>query len=200
VVLPTLPELLRRLAEALSLDLIVTDEGPLVIDVNPRLVEPMNALLAGVDLVRLMLALASGAHPQAAAAGRSGVRSRQLLLTVLGVANRERAAPSSLRSRKRSAGTGVYAGAIEIFNAAQGRSARRAAGHDRDGLDPCDAVAAAAVLRLRHGFLCADAASVGGDRQGERGGVRASMTYWCGGFDVRTSIATSPPHVKSKPH
>jgi predicted ATP-grasp superfamily ATP-dependent carboligase len=51
VVLPTLPELLRRLAEALSLDLIVTDEGPLVIDVNPRLVEPMNALLAGVDLV-----------------------------------------------------------------------------------------------------------------------------------------------------
>jgi hypothetical protein len=105
VVLPTLPELLRRLAEALSLDLIVTDEGPLVIDVNPRLVEPMNALLAGVDLVRLMLALASGAHPQAAAAGRSGVRSRQLLLTVLGVANRERAAPSSLRSRKRSAGT-----------------------------------------------------------------------------------------------
>ena len=103
--LPTLPELLRRLADALSLDLIVTDEGPLVIDVNPRLVEPMNALLAGVDLVRLMLALASGAHPQAVGAGARRRALAELLLTVLGVANRERAAPSSLRSRKRSAST-----------------------------------------------------------------------------------------------
>jgi hypothetical protein len=33
----------------------------------------MNALLVGVDLVRVMLALARRAHPQAAAAGRSGV-------------------------------------------------------------------------------------------------------------------------------
>jgi hypothetical protein len=33
-------EFLRRLAEALSLDIVT--EGPLVIDVNPRLVEPMK--------------------------------------------------------------------------------------------------------------------------------------------------------------
>jgi hypothetical protein len=36
---------------ALSL-FVVTDEGPLVIDVNPRLVEPMNALLAPPARIR----------------------------------------------------------------------------------------------------------------------------------------------------
>jgi hypothetical protein len=130
VVLPTLPELLRRLADALS-----TDEGPLVIDVNPRLVEPMNALLAGVDLLRLMLALASGAHPQAVGAGARRRALAELLLIVLGVANRERAGAVIPAFAEAVRGHGVYAGAIEIFNAAQGRSARPAAGHDCDGLD-----------------------------------------------------------------
>jgi hypothetical protein len=45
------------------MDLIVTPEVPLVIDVNPRLVEPMNAYLAGVDLIAPMLALACTGHP-----------------------------------------------------------------------------------------------------------------------------------------
>jgi hypothetical protein len=57
-----------------------------------------------------------------------------LLLTVLRATRKqERVAPSSARSRKRSAGHGVYASAIEKFRSSL-RSARRTAGHDRDGL------------------------------------------------------------------
>ena len=62
--------------------------APLVIDVNPRLVEPVNALFSGVDLVGAMLELAKDLHPPALPAGKAGVRSRQLLLCVLGAAER----------------------------------------------------------------------------------------------------------------
>jgi glutathione synthase/RimK-type ligase-like ATP-grasp enzyme len=92
--LPELAAHLERLVQALgwhgpiSLDVIVADEGPLVIDVNPRLVEPANALLSGVDLVGAMLELAKDGHPPALPAGKAGVRSRQLLLCVLGAAER----------------------------------------------------------------------------------------------------------------
>ncbi len=92
VVLPNFAAHLERLVQALgwhgpiSMDVIVTDAGPLVIDVNPRLVEPVNAHLAGVDLVGATLALARDEHPAVAPAGRPGVRSCQLLLSVLGAA------------------------------------------------------------------------------------------------------------------
>ena len=45
---------------ALSADVILTSDGPVVIDVNPRLVEPGNASRAGVDLVDAMLNAAFG--------------------------------------------------------------------------------------------------------------------------------------------
>src|SRR6185437_17161779 len=92
VTLPTLPEHLERLVQALdwhgpiSMDVIVTADGPLVIDVNPRLVEPFNADLAGVDLVGAMLGLARNGHPAPIPAGKPGVRSCQLLLCILGAA------------------------------------------------------------------------------------------------------------------
>ena len=92
--LPALPEHLERLVQALdwhgpiSMDVIITDEGPLVIDVNPRLVEPVNALFSGVDLVGAMLELAKDLHPPALPAGKPGARSQQLLLCVLGAAER----------------------------------------------------------------------------------------------------------------
>jgi glutathione synthase/RimK-type ligase-like ATP-grasp enzyme len=73
---------------ALSLDVILTDAGPLVIDVNPRLVEPRNAGFAGVDLVGAMLALARRGHPDPQPPGRAGVCTHQLLLAVLGAAQR----------------------------------------------------------------------------------------------------------------
>ena len=71
---------------ALSLDAIVTADGPVVIDVNPRLVEPANAIAAGTDLVA---AAARRRHRHGAAASgesRPGVTTHQLLMAVLGAA------------------------------------------------------------------------------------------------------------------
>jgi hypothetical protein len=77
---------------ALSLDAIVTAEGPRYIDVNPRLVEPGNAWRSGVDLVDAMLRISVGQSPEPVAPGRSDVRTHQLLLAVLAGAGRGRAA------------------------------------------------------------------------------------------------------------
>ncbi|HVX78502.1 MAG TPA: ATP-grasp domain-containing protein [Bradyrhizobium sp.] len=92
IALPGLADMLARLLAALdwhgalSMDLIVSDSGPVIIDVNPRLVEPANALAAGVDLVAAMLDLARGARPQQQSSGGTGVRTRQTLLAILGAA------------------------------------------------------------------------------------------------------------------
>ena len=50
---------------ALSVDCIMRDDGaaPLLIDCNPRLVEPMSAYLAGLDLVGLLLRVSVGEVP-----------------------------------------------------------------------------------------------------------------------------------------
>jgi len=67
---------------ALSLDAIIARAAVRYIDVNPRLVEPANAWLAGADLVSALLALCQGEHPAAQPPGRAGVRTHQLLLAV----------------------------------------------------------------------------------------------------------------------
>lgn len=71
---------------ALSADMIMTDSEPLFIDINPRLVEPVNARRSGVDLVDALIQVArsDGGSPQPDAA--PGARTHQLLLAVLGVA------------------------------------------------------------------------------------------------------------------
>jgi hypothetical protein len=69
---------------ALSADAILTDSGPIFIDVNPRLVEPGNAWRAGVDLTGAMLEVACGGAPTVQPPGRPGVKTHQLLLAVLG--------------------------------------------------------------------------------------------------------------------
>ncbi len=71
---------------ALSADVILGPDGPVFVDVNPRLVEPANAYLSGVDLVGALLEIArtDQAPPQADA--RPGVETRQLLLAILGAA------------------------------------------------------------------------------------------------------------------
>jgi glutathione synthase/RimK-type ligase-like ATP-grasp enzyme len=95
VILPGLAEMLARLVGALdwhgalSMDMIVADSGAVVIDVNPRLVEPANALAAGVDLVAAMLDVAGGTPSQQPPAGSAGVRTRQTLLAILGAAERQ---------------------------------------------------------------------------------------------------------------
>ncbi len=103
VMLPLMPEILERMVRALnwhgalSMDVIVTPVGPFVIDVNPRLVEPMNAYFAGVDLVSVMLDLAQTRHPVAQTPGKPGVRSRQLLLAILGAAQHDGTRAAILR-------------------------------------------------------------------------------------------------------
>jgi hypothetical protein len=93
--LPVIEEQLRHLGRvlgwhgALSLDCILTADGPSYIDVNPRLVEPMNAYLSGVDLVGALRETALGHPPAPVAAGRPGVRSHQTLLGLLGAAARD---------------------------------------------------------------------------------------------------------------
>jgi biotin carboxylase len=92
--LPLVREHLRVLGAALawhgalSADVILTRAGPVYIDINPRLVEPGNAMRSGVDLVSPMLELAVGQSPPVQAPGQPDVSTHQLLLAVLGAAQR----------------------------------------------------------------------------------------------------------------
>jgi predicted ATP-grasp superfamily ATP-dependent carboligase len=92
IVLPGFAGVLARLVAALdwhgglSVDVIMTDSGPVIIDVNPRLVEPANAHAAGVDLVAAMLEAAGVWPAEPRPPGVAGVRTRQTLLAILGAA------------------------------------------------------------------------------------------------------------------
>jgi predicted ATP-grasp superfamily ATP-dependent carboligase len=58
------------------------------IDANPRLVEPMNAFLSGVDLPGALLSVSLGEHPLAQPAGRAGVLTRLGVMGLLDAARR----------------------------------------------------------------------------------------------------------------
>ena len=74
---------------ALSVDTIMPEEGShLFIDCNPRLVEPMSAYLAGLDLVDLLLRVSSGEMPAVAPECREGVRTHLAMQALLGCAAR----------------------------------------------------------------------------------------------------------------
>lgn len=75
---------------ALSVDCIMRDEGsaPLLIDCNPRLVEPMSAYLAGLDLVGLLLRISVGEVPAKAGESRADVRTHLAMQALLGCAAR----------------------------------------------------------------------------------------------------------------
>lgn len=120
IALPGLADLLARLVAALdwhgalSMDVIVADDGPVVIDVNPRLVEPANALAAGVDLVAAMLDVAGDAPAQERSSGGAGVRTRQTLLAILGAAEHDGARGAVLRGAFNAIfARGDYAGSAE---------------------------------------------------------------------------------------
>ena len=74
----------------MSIDYLMQDGDatPLLIDCNPRLVEPMNAHLSGVDLVGLLLRISPGETPAAVAEGREGVRTHLAMQALLGCAAR----------------------------------------------------------------------------------------------------------------
>jgi predicted ATP-grasp superfamily ATP-dependent carboligase len=74
----------------LSVDYIMPDDGsaPLLIDCNPRLVEPFNAFVAGTDLVTLLLRVSLGEEPAALPEGRAGVLTHLAMQALLGLASR----------------------------------------------------------------------------------------------------------------
>jgi predicted ATP-grasp superfamily ATP-dependent carboligase len=101
---------------ALSFDLIQSegDARPLYIDCNPRLVEPMSAHLAGLDLVYLLLRLSLGERPRPATAAREGARTHLAMQALLGRALAGGSRRELLRECARLArNTGTYAGSAE---------------------------------------------------------------------------------------
>jgi predicted ATP-grasp superfamily ATP-dependent carboligase len=101
---------------ALSFDYIRDDATgtPHFIDANPRLVEPMNAWLSGVDLPGALLRISLGETPPTQADGRAGVLTRLGLMGLLDAARQ--------RNRRRdvvreigllAAGAGRYRGSRE---------------------------------------------------------------------------------------
>jgi biotin carboxylase len=98
----------------LSVDAIVTDGHAFVIDVNARLVEPANALAAGTDLVGTLLAVALGVYVAPAPPSLVGVRTHQLLMALLGMAQRSGKRRHVLGEIVRCATRrGVYADSVE---------------------------------------------------------------------------------------
>jgi hypothetical protein len=71
---------------ALSADVIAGPAGPVFIDINPRLVEPANALASGTDLAGALVEVALSGTSRPQPDGAPGVRTHQLLLAVLGAA------------------------------------------------------------------------------------------------------------------
>jgi predicted ATP-grasp superfamily ATP-dependent carboligase len=101
---------------ALSFDYIV-DAGtgaPLFFDANPRLVEPMNAKLSGVDLAGALLLVSRGEAPPVQPQGREGVVTRLGLMGLMDAAHRRGRRSDVLRELILLArGTGRYQGSIE---------------------------------------------------------------------------------------
>jgi predicted ATP-grasp superfamily ATP-dependent carboligase len=73
---------------ALSVDYMVERDAPLYIDCNPRLVEPINALLSGTDLTDLLVRVSLGEAPAEQPDSRAGVRTHIALQALLGCALR----------------------------------------------------------------------------------------------------------------
>jgi predicted ATP-grasp superfamily ATP-dependent carboligase len=101
---------------ALSFDTIVPDDGAshVFIDCNPRLVEPMSAYLAGIDLVDLLLRISRGETPEPAPDSRAGVRTHLAMQALLGCAARNGTRRDIFRECMRLATrSGPYADSVE---------------------------------------------------------------------------------------
>ena len=75
---------------ALSVDYLMPEDGsaPLLIDCNPRLVEPFNAFRSGTDLVTLLLRISLGEQPEALPEGRERVLTHLSMQALMGLASR----------------------------------------------------------------------------------------------------------------
>ena len=101
---------------ALSFDYIVDAKtgAPLFFDANPRLVEPMNAWLSGVDLPGALLRVSLGEKPPAQPEGREGVITRLGLMGLMDAASRRgRRGDVFWELALLASNAGRYRGAIE---------------------------------------------------------------------------------------
>jgi hypothetical protein len=74
---------------ALSFDYLLEAGGqPLFIDANPRLVEPMNGLLSGVDLAGALVDVSLGLSPRRQPEGKAGVVTRLGMMGLMEAASR----------------------------------------------------------------------------------------------------------------
>ncbi|QYN38281.1 ATP-grasp domain-containing protein [Pseudonocardia sp. DSM 110487] len=124
---------------ALSCDVIDGPDGPVIIDVNPRLVEPGNAAAAGLDLVAVLLDVATGRAPRPGPQARPGVRTYQLLLALAGAAQGARPRRALLRQ----------------LGAAAARTGDYRAGHEELSPLARDPLAMAALAALSAALLVA---------------------------------------------
>jgi predicted ATP-grasp superfamily ATP-dependent carboligase len=115
-------EIVQRIGQALSwhgaLSFDYIRDGatgtPYFIDANPRLVEPMNAWLSGVDLPGALLRISLGEMPPAQAPGREGVVTRLGLMGLLDAARRRNRRRDVLREiALLTTGSGRYRGSRE---------------------------------------------------------------------------------------
>jgi hypothetical protein len=85
---------MRRIGErlawhgALSVDYVLADQGPFYIDCNPRLVEPMSALLCGLDLAGLLVRVSVDSKSGSVSPGAEGIRTHLSMQVLLGAADR----------------------------------------------------------------------------------------------------------------
>ena len=98
---------------ALSADVIVTADGPRFIDINPRLVEPANAFVSGVDLTGALVEVARSGTAAPQPPGNPGARTHQALLAILGVADSGRRRDIVRELLKALTRSGPYRGGIE---------------------------------------------------------------------------------------
>jgi hypothetical protein len=123
---------------ALSADVITGPDGLWFIDINPRLVEPVNALASGVDLTGALLEVATSGTSRPQPAGRPGMRTHQLLLAVLGAAQRGKRLDVARELASAAAGLGPYRGSREELTPVRG-----------DWLAPLPVAAAGLVTLIR---------------------------------------------------
>jgi predicted ATP-grasp superfamily ATP-dependent carboligase len=101
---------------ALSVDAImpIDSDVPLLIDCNPRLVEPGNAYRAGTDLVGVLIRVSLGERPDALPASREGVRTHLAMQALLGCASSGGTRRDIIQECCHlRAATGPYAGSTE---------------------------------------------------------------------------------------
>jgi hypothetical protein len=101
---------------ALSVDYIIerATGTPRYFDCNPRLVEPMSAVFAGVDLVDVLLRVSCGDAANAVPDANAGIRTHLAMQALLGCAARETSRVAVLRECWRLiARRGPYGGSKE---------------------------------------------------------------------------------------